>query len=138
MIVYASSDDLTAWLGTTAPANADRLLRAASTLITEFIACDIYRVDDNGLPLDPVLLQATNDATCAQAETWITLGIDPAGGSAGAGRVLTSSKIGTGSVAYTTAKTTAEDRATAASQLSPRSKAILQEVRAGSGQPIQW
>lgn len=104
-LVYATADQLEAWLQDDVPDNADTLLRSASGLVRRATASDYYDVDGAGKPSDATILQAFTDATCAQAACWIALGIDPVGGSAGALGVtgaVVSSKLLSGSVQYDT------------------------------------
>jgi hypothetical protein len=102
-LVYATSGDLAAWTGTTAPANATSLLRSASLLVRDATASAFYAADTTGLPTDTATLQAFNDATCAQAAYWAANGIDPAAGALPTAGVLRGKKIGSASLDYDTA-----------------------------------
>lgn len=79
-LVYATADDLTEFLGTAAPDNADRLLKGASALVRRETRAALYDVTSTGLPSDPDIAEAFRDATCAQAAEWIDNGADPAAG----------------------------------------------------------
>jgi hypothetical protein len=73
--VYATSTDLAAYTGSSAPANADALLAKAS----RFLDSAVFRLcwfvaDANGLPTDTVVIAAFRDAVCAQAAWWGALG----------------------------------------------------------------
>lgn len=73
--VYATSTDLAAYTGSSAPANADALLAKAS----RFMDSNVFRLcwfqaDGDGLPTDTVVAQAFTDAVCAQAAWWDQLG----------------------------------------------------------------
>jgi len=77
-LVYATSSDYSTWSGAdTGPDNVDQLLRSASLLVRDATAAAYYQVDTTGLPSDAILLQAFNDATCAQVSAWVAAGIDP-------------------------------------------------------------
>jgi hypothetical protein len=78
MLIYANPADVTAWLGDSTPANVTTLLRSASILITDAIKTDYYNADPaTGQPTDTIIVQALNDAACAQVAVWVKLGIDP-------------------------------------------------------------
>lgn len=70
---YATATDLDEWIDGDAPDNADALLRSATIRVAR--ACNLALPDAAG-DVDPAL----RDATCAQAATWVALGIDPAKG----------------------------------------------------------
>lgn len=71
---YATPSDLTAgdWVGVV-PDNAARLLRSASLRVAQ--ACQRNPYTDAPAGAEAAALR---DATCAQAATWVTSGIDPA------------------------------------------------------------
>lgn len=99
MLVYATSDDLAAWTGEAAPTNATQLLRTASLAIREVTKTAFYATDDTGLPTDPNVAQAFNDACCAHAAALAAFDYDPTtGGVYEAGLVESSVKIGSASV----------------------------------------
>ena len=102
-LVYAVPDDLAAWTGSAAPANATPLLRSASLLVRDATASAFYATDATGLPTDPGTLQAFKDATCAQAAFWAANGIDPAAGALPTAGVLRGKKLGSASLDYDTA-----------------------------------
>ena len=102
-LVYAVPDDLAAWTGSAAPANATPLLRSASLLVRDATASAFYAADTTGLPTDPTTLQAFKDATCAQAAFWAANGIDPAAGALPTAGVLRGKKLGSASLDYDTA-----------------------------------
>ena len=71
---YATTAELAAWLGTDAPADAERLLRRASELLDATV-CVAYAVDAaTGLPADSDAAEALCDAACAQVEQWVEVG----------------------------------------------------------------
>lgn len=120
MIVYAAVEDLAAWLTPTdVPETATRLLRAASFVVAE--ACNRNPYTDTPTTADA---PALNDATCAQAASWIALGIDPdALGLDGPAPIRKSSILGA-DVEYDT-KASVEARSLAARELAPQAAAIL-------------
>lgn len=70
MKAYANAADLTAWLGATAPADADRLLARASAVVEERVLTG-YTADADGNPVDTDLQAWLRDAACAQVEFWM-------------------------------------------------------------------
>ncbi len=75
MDAYATSAELNDWLGSgvTAPADPDRLLARASTLVDEMVRAP-FDIDTDGIPTDPDVAAVLRDATCAQVEQWIEVG----------------------------------------------------------------
>ena len=71
MAAYATNADLATWLGAEAPSDSARLLARASTAVDTFLIGVQYVTDDNQMPTDAVVIQAMNDATCAQVEFWL-------------------------------------------------------------------
>ncbi|WP_449281250.1 hypothetical protein [Leucobacter sp.] len=66
---YATEAEYADWLGEeTPPAGAARLLRDASLEVDEMLITAVYRVDHDGNPIEPKVIAALRDATCAQAE----------------------------------------------------------------------
>lgn len=132
-IVYATTDDLATWTGSDAPENALSLLRSASLLVTQATVAAYYKVDaTTGLPTEPTLLQAFNDATCAQVTTWIATGVDPNAAGLLSTAIVRARGIGTARLDYDTslsASVTAfQARQKIASQLCAESARILQAV----------
>lgn len=73
MDVYATSQDLTSWLPTGSTADSatiDRDLRYATIVVARACNRDLYSGETSFVP--PLV-----DATCAQAASWIALGVDP-------------------------------------------------------------
>lgn len=66
---YATVDELAAYLGTDAPADAARLLERASDLIDAHVVTP-YTVDADGIPTDPDVKAACSKAACAVVEAW--------------------------------------------------------------------
>lgn len=71
LIVYATTQDLAAWVDTE-PDNVDALLRSASLRVAR--ACNVSPYDT---PADSAVIPL-RDATCAQVASWAALDIDPA------------------------------------------------------------
>ncbi|GAA2825347.1 hypothetical protein RMN57_13240 [Kitasatospora sp. CM 4170] len=74
--VYANPDDLTAYTGQPAPADATRLLTRASQMLDSQVLRACWYVADptTGMPTDSLVLAAFRDAACAQVEWWQELG----------------------------------------------------------------
>ena len=73
--VYATVAQLTEYLPTDPPADAERLLAQASRLLdSDFLLAAFYDTDDAGMPSDPVVADAFAEAVCAQAEFWGEVG----------------------------------------------------------------
>ena len=69
---YATSADLTSWLGEQAPVDADRLLARATLDIDYALIGVLYDVDVAGMPTEPItVIPALRDACCAQVEWWL-------------------------------------------------------------------
>lgn len=77
--VYATPEQLTAWTGRPAPADADRLLARASEDVDDALVSAVYDTNDAGMPTDPATVQALADATCAQVEYQQATGDDGTG-----------------------------------------------------------
>lgn len=127
MLVYADADNLAAWLGEPAPDNATSLLRHASSRVANACRCDIYDTQPSGLPVDDDIREALRDATCAQAEQWSVLKVDPAAGAGGFDVQVTSSSID-GSSLSTTAAAVDAARAEALDSLCELSVSILRNA----------
>ncbi|MFE1070994.1 hypothetical protein ACFW5W_07160 [Streptomyces sp. NPDC058783] len=78
--VYATPEQLTAWTGQPAPADAERLLARASEDVDSALLTALYATDAAGMPTDPTVVQALADATCATVEYWEESGDDGSGG----------------------------------------------------------
>lgn len=103
MLIYAQTSDYVTYTGVSDyPDNITSLLRSASLLITEETITSFYDVDDTGLPTDTGILAAFNEATCAQAYLWATLGVDPNLFGIDITTPVKSSKIGTAEVQFDT------------------------------------
>ena len=102
MLIYATSTDLAAWTGASAPANAATLLRSASLLIRTETTAALYPTDTTGLPTDATTLQAFKDAACAQAAFWSAAGIDPASGGISTIAPTRRKKVGSAELEYDT------------------------------------
>ncbi|MBY4571247.1 hypothetical protein ACN95_14600 [Gordonia sihwensis] len=129
VLIYATAADIETWLGETPDADKPiaRMLRQASIMVGRACRNDLYDVDSAGKPTDPDLLEAMRDATCAQVEVWLSLGIDPAGGLAAMEPQITSTSVDGGSVSYD-AGTSVRAKIRAAEALSPTSYSLLTAV----------
>lgn len=140
MLVYATAEDVTAWDGTLAlPPNVDALLRSASLLVRGATKTARYDTTSGGLPSDPDTVAVFRDATAAQVASWVTLGLNPAGGGIDARPPVQSKKIATGAISYDTsgaASVTAQQaRADATSTLCTDALAVLADAGLLSDQP---
>ncbi|MEV7205719.1 MULTISPECIES: hypothetical protein [unclassified Streptomyces] len=79
--IYATPEQLAAWTGTPAPADAERLLARASGDVDAALLCAFYCTNDAGMPTDPAVVQALADAVCAQVEYQLANGDDGTGAS---------------------------------------------------------
>ncbi|MFD9863473.1 head-tail connector protein [Streptomyces alboflavus] len=118
---YATPEQLAAWLGAPAPADAVRLLARAGEDLDSALLTALYGVDDDGNPTDPRIAGALSDASCAQVEYWIASGDD----GTGAGGVWDSVSIGPVSLSGRSRTSSA----TAGVELAPR--AVRELRRAG-------
>lgn len=139
----ASSTDYTNWTQTTpAPTNIVPILRACTSLILDATQGAIYDADPTtGLATDPLILAALRDATCIQAEAWVTLNIDPStGGVAQASKTAKSKKIGTASIEYSDAEVqaTTAARQAAYTGLVPQAAQFLQQRNLLAPEPVAW
>ncbi|CAL9480234.1 hypothetical protein [Streptomyces sp. enrichment culture] len=85
--VYATPEQLSAWTGQPAPADAERLLARASEDVDDALLTACYATDAAGMPTDPAIVQALADATCAQVEYQLATGDDGTGAAARWGAV---------------------------------------------------
>jgi len=134
VLVYAADADLTAWIiPTPLPANSATLLRSASFLVHSFTMTALYGVDDAGKPSDATVLQAFNDATCAQAASWIAAGVDPVSGGIPTAAPVRSKRIGSAGIDYDTSAnssaTVLQAKREAATTLCAEAVMILHQVR---------
>ncbi len=68
VLVYATPQELAAWLDLTdPPAGASLALRDASLIVDDLLVGAVYATDADGRPTDPAVVEALRDATCAQA-----------------------------------------------------------------------
>ena len=132
MLTYATSEQLATWLREDAPVGAPELLRSASILVRRATLTARYAVED-GMPTDELVRAAFADATCSQAGTWLALEIDPAKGTADAGKTVSAKSIGSASVQYAVYATTAQARADAAVSLSQEAWLILADAGLTNG-----
>jgi len=73
-VAYATSEELAAWLGASAPADGDRLLLRASELIDDALIAPFCIDEATQLPTDTDIAAALRDAACAVVEQWIEVG----------------------------------------------------------------
>jgi hypothetical protein len=135
ILIYATSDDLAAWTGSTAPDNAATLLRTASLIVRRATMTATYAVDETGAPTDADVLDAFRDATCAQAAAMAANDVDPLAASAGAAGEIASSSIGSASISFATDASTSALTRSLLSAVTDEAAMILS--RAGlTAQPV--
>lgn len=138
-IIYATSDDLTAWLavsGATPPANPGGYLRTASMAVTEATETAFYATDSSGLPTDAGTLQAFKDATCSQAAALAAFEIDPtAGGILEGGSVESAVQILSARVQYADSAAAVEALQQLLGGLVPEAQRILKQAGLVLGVP---
>ncbi|WP_030383606.1 hypothetical protein [Streptomyces sp. NRRL S-241] len=126
---YATPEQLAAWTGQPAPADAERLLARAGEDIDSALLTAIYRVDEDGDPLDPKVRTALANATCAQVEFQLAAGDD----GTGAGGQWDSVSIGPVSLSGRSSRTAA-----AGVELAPRADRALRRAGLTPGRVIGW
>lgn len=120
MLVYATSSDLAAWTGASAPSNATALLRSASILVAAAAGRDPFT---EAAP-SGATAEALKDATTAQAAAWIAAGVDPVTSGLLVEAPVKRSSIGTGTVERDTGLL-AQAVKSAATELGAEARAIL-------------
>lgn len=127
---YTTPEQLAAWLGTSAPADAERLIARAGEDIDSALLTAIYPVDDDGDPTDPDTAAALASATCAQVEYWLAAGDD---GTGAAGK-WDSVSIGPVSLSGRAASTSGASGV----ELAPRAARALRRAGLTPGEVRQW
>ncbi|WP_405679305.1 hypothetical protein OG859_18655 [Streptomyces sp. NBC_00048] len=126
---YATPEQLAAWTGQPAPADAERLLARAGEDVDSALLTAIYPVDEDGDPLDPEIRTALANATCAQVEFQLAGGDD----GTGAGGQWDSVSIGPVSLSGRSSRTAA-----AGVELAPRADRALRRAGLTPGRVIGW
>ncbi|WP_439675997.1 hypothetical protein [Embleya sp. MST-111070] len=126
---YATPEQLAAWTGQPAPADADRLLARASEDVDSALLTAVYAVDDDGDPTDPHIVTALSNATCAQVEYQLAAGDD----GTGAASRWDSVSIGPVSLSGRAAPTTG-----AGVELAPRADRVLRRAGLEPGRVFPW
>jgi hypothetical protein len=93
---YATTADLAAWLRDAPPADAERMLQAATREVDDLLTTAVYPVDGDGYPALAGQRDAVRDATCALAEWW-----GETGDESGAGQLYGSMSAGSISIGRT-------------------------------------
>lgn len=137
MLLYATGEDLTNWLGEDpdTDANIDSMLRKASSLVGRACRNDLYDVDTAGKPRDTDLVEAMRDAVCAQVEYWVLAGVNPTAGASGVGRVKVETTVDGATVKYDTTGVVAAAQSAVSSidDLTSDAIAILRNAGLASG-----
>jgi hypothetical protein len=71
---YATTSELADWLGTSAPADAERLLMRASERLDSIVVAGFSVDPTTQLPTDADIAAALRDACCAVVEFWLEVG----------------------------------------------------------------
>ncbi|NMM84309.1 hypothetical protein B2J88_08040 [Rhodococcus sp. SRB_17] len=137
MLVYATVDQFTTWTGKPQDDSAKPLLRYASSRVADACRCDIYDTQPNGLPVDDDKRIAMQEASCAQAERWSELGVNPAAGAGGLDVQITASSIDGASIS-TTAATVDAAKAASLVGLCELAMSILRDAGLASASVISW
>ncbi|MFD9789629.1 hypothetical protein ACFWXK_01635 [Streptomyces sp. NPDC059070] len=127
---YATPEQLAAWTGAPAPPDAGRLLARAAEDIDSALLTAVYRVDEDGAPIEPAIIAALADATCAQAEHWLATGDD----GTGAGSVWDSVSIGPVSLSGRHSPPSPASGV----ELAPRADRVLRQAGLTPGRVIAW
>ncbi|MFC8095369.1 hypothetical protein [Streptomyces sp. NPDC057301] len=77
--VYATRDQLAAYLATNVPNDAERLIGRASEDIDAALLTAVYGVDEMGYPAEARIRGVLANAVCAQVEYWLATGEDGTG-----------------------------------------------------------
>jgi|GEM_PF-5468554 len=126
--MLAQPADLAAWTGTDAPANANALLRSATSLVLSASGASYYATDQTtGLATDPAVAKVLADATCIQAAAWDAMGINPLLGGVQTAAVASQKSIGSAHLTYADAGQAAQARADALTTLVPEAARKLQQ-----------
>lgn len=115
MLLYATKDDVTTWVGEEPDVDVTAMIRKASILVGHACRNDLYTLDGAGKPSDPDLVEAMRDAVCAQVDYWVAAGINPSAGAGGVGLVKTEMSVDGATVKYDTTGVVAASQAAAAS-----------------------
>lgn len=142
MLTYAVPDDLVDFDShlDVAEVDADRFIRAASSIVRYAIRGDVYDAAPSGVPADPELAGVLRDAVCAQVAHWSRNGIDPGtvGATQPARQVKTMSE-GTRSITYTDDDPgVTSTRAASATDLCFDAAVILRDAGFLSGKPWRY
>jgi len=139
VLVYADEAALGAWVSPM-PDNAAALLRAASRLVRRATVNDRYDTTPAGLPSEPEVIAAFENATCQHAAFWAANDIDPDAGIAGLEQVETSSSIAGASVSLDSgqAAAIAESLRASLDGLVPAAMDYLTDEGLGSSRPGVW
>jgi hypothetical protein len=123
----ATPTDLANYTGAASPTNAIPLLRSASLLVLRETRGAYYDVTTaTGLATDAQIGLALNQATCAQAAAWASLGYDPLTGGVLTTGVESSTKIGSAAITFADGALVAAAKASAITELVPEARRILE------------
>lgn len=125
--MLATPDDMAAYTGTTAPANASVLIRSATSLVLRETRMAYYTVDPlTGLATDAQIGGALNLATVIQACAWAGLNYDPLTGGVLTPSVESSTKMLSSTITYADAALAATAMSDAITGLVPEAQRVLE------------
>lgn len=119
--VYATQEQYRAWSGDETATVSDALLTRASMQVDLILRGAVYDVNDQSMPTNVDVIQALQDATCAQIQWW-----DELGDTTGAGAASQFQSAALGSASYTKGYSSAGSNAGNGSGLSPTAFQILE------------
>lgn len=123
----ATADDLTAYTGQDAPANATALLRSATTLVLRETRAAYYDVDPtSGVATDTQIQGALQLATVIQAAAWAAIDFDPLTAGVLVPSVESSTKMLSSTITYADAAAAAQARSDALTTLVPEAERVLE------------
>ncbi|MDV6309910.1 head-tail connector protein [Gordonia amicalis] len=135
MLLYATTADVTTWVGEDPDVDVTPMIRKASILVGNACRNDLYDVDGAGKPSNPDLVEAMRDAVCAQVEFWVAAGVNPAKGAGSLALVKTEMTVDGATVKYDTTGVVAAAQEAAASidSLTGDALAVLRAAGLASG-----
>lgn len=128
-MTYVTVPEYTAFLDPDpVPANAERLLKRASTTLDKLLIGTVYATDTDGFPSDPDLLEVFKDCVCMQAQYLSALGDET-----GAMQNVASMSMGNQSISRSFSLTTS-----GTSRICPDVLDLLQVAGLHPVNPILW
>lgn len=134
MNIYADHAQLVDWMDNeNVPEKPKSMLRAASLMVFNATEYAHYRTDSKDFPTEERVRVAFRDATTAQVQYWVELGVKPISGVAGTEFVVLTKAMDGASIGYGADKKVLEAKALAAETLGPVALGILSAAGLLSG-----